>query len=131
MARGHLNLVGTYFEEMDDVCPGAGADLLALISHGVSREVRGETIYRSSTNSAGAKDNEINRNRNTWAAKAATRKISGTNVGLHHNEVPDGLVCVKSEISLALRWRRLRLSRGSNLPICIVELKTRCNLVFY
>ncbi|CAD6505236.1 BgTH12-00728 [Blumeria graminis f. sp. triticale] len=74
MARGHLNLVGTYFEEMDDVCPGAGADLLALISHGVSREVRGETIYRSSTNSAGAKDNEINRNRNTWAAKAATRK---------------------------------------------------------
>ena len=46
-------------------------------------------------------------------------------------EFPDGLVCMKSEISLAIRWRRLRVSRGSKLLICIVELKTRCNLAFY
>ncbi|CAD6503245.1 BgTH12-02912 [Blumeria graminis f. sp. triticale] len=44
MARGLLNIVGPYLEDMEDICPGAGADFLALISDRVSREIRGENI---------------------------------------------------------------------------------------
>ncbi|POS84773.1 hypothetical protein EPUL_002712 [Erysiphe pulchra] len=44
-ARGLLNLVRPYLEEMETNCPGAGAEFLALISEGVSRAIRGETIF--------------------------------------------------------------------------------------
>ncbi|SZF01981.1 unnamed protein product [Blumeria hordei] len=74
MARGLMNLVGPYLEELEDVCPEAGADLFALISYGVFRAIRGEKVYRSSTTSAGASHNEINRNRNTWAAKYQSKE---------------------------------------------------------
>lgn len=75
-----MNLVGPYLEEKEDVCLGVGADFLALISDGVSRAIRGKKIYRSSTTSKGANDNEINRSRNTWAFKAAAGNVRGTNV---------------------------------------------------
>ncbi|POS81972.1 hypothetical protein EPUL_006326, partial [Erysiphe pulchra] len=44
-ARGLLNLVGPYLEEMEKEFSGSGADILALISEGVSRAMQGKEIY--------------------------------------------------------------------------------------
>ncbi|KHJ34596.1 hypothetical protein EV44_g3274 [Erysiphe necator] len=43
-ARGLLNIVGPYLEEIETEFPGAGIEFLALITDGVSRAIRGEKI---------------------------------------------------------------------------------------
>lgn len=82
MARGLLNLVGPYLEEMEDICPSAGADFLALISDGVSRAIRGENIYTSVKASTMDKVAEDKRQNKTWAAKAAAGNKDNKNVDL-------------------------------------------------
>ncbi|VDB91339.1 Bgt-50069 [Blumeria graminis f. sp. tritici] len=82
MAKGLVNLAGPYLEEMEDICPGTGAEFLALSFDGLSQAFHWENIYKSSITSAGANDNKINQNRNTLAANATTGNLSGTNVDL-------------------------------------------------
>ncbi|CAD6504453.1 BgTH12-06182 [Blumeria graminis f. sp. triticale] len=72
MAKGLVNLAGPYLEEMEDICPGTGAEFLALSFDGLSQAFHWENIYKSSITSAGANDNKINQNRNTLAANATT-----------------------------------------------------------
>ncbi|KHJ35394.1 hypothetical protein EV44_g5523 [Erysiphe necator] len=78
-ARGLLNLVGPYLEEMEIDCPGAGAGFLAIISEGVSRAIRGETIFmRFSKDDDNMPNLSVNKN-NSWATRAARGHISAAN----------------------------------------------------
>lgn len=62
-ARGLLNLVGPYLEKMKTDCPGAGAGFLALISEGVTRAIRGETIFlRTLKNKENMPNLNVNKN---------------------------------------------------------------------
>ncbi|CAD6502426.1 BgTH12-05019 [Blumeria graminis f. sp. triticale] len=79
-ARGLLNLVGPYLEDMEKECPGAGADFLALISEGVSRAIRGQKIYKSSMNEQEQKPSTQSDNKRTWASKAPAGVLTGTNI---------------------------------------------------
>ncbi|KHJ30961.1 hypothetical protein EV44_g3608 [Erysiphe necator] len=78
-ARGLLNLVGPYLEEMETDCPGAGAGFLALISEGVFRAIRGETIYlKTSTNTEIMPNSSANK-KNSWASRVANVQTSIVN----------------------------------------------------
>ncbi|CAD6500718.1 BgTH12-06425 [Blumeria graminis f. sp. triticale] len=70
-ARGLLNLVGPYLEDIEKECPGAGANFLAPISEGVSRAIRGQKIYKSSMNEQEQKPSTQSDNKMIWASKAA------------------------------------------------------------
>lgn len=81
-ARGLLNLVGPYLEDMEIECPGSGTDFLALISDGVSRAIRGEKIYTNiDVLLRNASTTPTNNNRNTWAARAA----GGNNLSINNS----------------------------------------------
>ncbi|KHJ34863.1 hypothetical protein EV44_g4357 [Erysiphe necator] len=70
-ARGLLNLVGPYPEEMESSCPGAGVDFLALISEGVSRAIRGEKIYEKQSPNSLVQFSSQNKG-STWTTRAAS-----------------------------------------------------------
>ncbi|KHJ32934.1 hypothetical protein EV44_g3999 [Erysiphe necator] len=70
-ARGLLNLVGPYLEEMEIDCPGAGAGLLALISEGVSRAIRGEEIFPKTSKCTDNMPSFSKFKKSSWAATAA------------------------------------------------------------
>ncbi|POS81734.1 hypothetical protein EPUL_006135, partial [Erysiphe pulchra] len=70
-ARGLLNLVGPYLEEMEIDCPGAGAGFLALISEGVSRAIRGEEIFSKTSKCTDNMPTSSKYKNSSWAATAA------------------------------------------------------------
>ena len=70
-ARGLLNVVGLYLEEMESECPGAWSSFLALISDGVSRAVRGEEIFLKSECEPHSETPPPTRTNNTWASRVA------------------------------------------------------------
>ena len=70
-ARGLLNLVGPYLEEMEIDCPGAGAGFLALISEGVSRAIRGEEIFPKTSKCTDNMPSSSKFKKSSWAATAA------------------------------------------------------------
>ncbi|KHJ31285.1 hypothetical protein EV44_g3683 [Erysiphe necator] len=78
-ARGLLNLVGPFLEEMETDCPGAGAGFLALISEGVSRAIRGETIFLRTTTDTEIMPNSSANKKNSWAARVANGQTSIVN----------------------------------------------------
>ncbi|POS87981.1 hypothetical protein EPUL_000234 [Erysiphe pulchra] len=78
-ARGLLNLVGPYLEEMGTQCPGAGSGFLALITNGVSRAVRGEKIYLKYSEDPYTLKTSVQNNNSSWAAKAANGNIKSSN----------------------------------------------------
>ncbi|KHJ32239.1 hypothetical protein EV44_g4238 [Erysiphe necator] len=80
-ARGLLNLVGPYLEEMELECPGLGTGFLALMSDGVSRAIRGEKIYTNIDVLLRNASTPPSNNRNTWAARAAR----GNNLSLNNS----------------------------------------------
>ncbi|KHJ33435.1 hypothetical protein EV44_g4304 [Erysiphe necator] len=81
MARGLLNLVGPYLEEIDLECPESGTGFLALISDVVSRVIRGEKIYTNIDIILRNASTTPSNNRNTWAARAAR----GNNLSLNNS----------------------------------------------
>ncbi|KHJ30024.1 hypothetical protein EV44_g4105 [Erysiphe necator] len=78
-ARGLLNLVGPYLEEMETQCPGAGSGFLALITDWVSRAVRGEKIYLKYSEDPHTLKNSEQKSNSSWAAKAANGNIKSFN----------------------------------------------------
>ncbi|KAF5183262.1 reverse transcriptase [Thalictrum thalictroides] len=74
-ARGLLDIVGPYLEEMELDCPGAGSQFLALISEGVSRAVRGEKIFYNPDKNIPITQSTSPRNKNPWSTKAANTNI--------------------------------------------------------
>ncbi|POS81789.1 hypothetical protein EPUL_006663 [Erysiphe pulchra] len=70
-ARGLLNLVGPYLEEMEIDCLGAGAGFLALISEGVSRAIRGEEIFSKTSKCTDNMPTLSKYKKSSWAATAA------------------------------------------------------------
>lgn len=70
-AKALLNLVGPYLEEMETDCPGAGAGFLAPISEGVSRAIRGETIFLRTSTDTEIMPNSSTNKKNSWAARVA------------------------------------------------------------
>ncbi|KHJ33478.1 hypothetical protein EV44_g4315 [Erysiphe necator] len=70
-ARGLLNLVGPYLEEMEIDCPGAGAGFLALISEGVSCAIRGEEIFPKTSKCTDNMPSSPKFKKSSWAATAA------------------------------------------------------------
>ncbi|POS82543.1 hypothetical protein EPUL_004607, partial [Erysiphe pulchra] len=73
-ARGLLNLLGPYLEEMEIVCPLAGAGFLVLISESVSRAIRGEEIFpKTSKCTETNMPSSSKYKKSSWAAKTANQ----------------------------------------------------------
>ncbi|RKF56380.1 hypothetical protein GcM3_195046, partial [Golovinomyces cichoracearum] len=70
-ARGLINFVGPYLEEMEISCPGAGVYFLAFISEGVSRAIRGNKIYEKQPPNSLEQFSSQNKG-STWATRAAS-----------------------------------------------------------
>ncbi|POS81632.1 hypothetical protein EPUL_005590, partial [Erysiphe pulchra] len=80
-ARGLLNLVGPYLEEMEKEFLGSEADFLALISEKVSRSMQGKEIYMKNPATT-ANISLTRKNENRWAAKTAAGNINRSNIDL-------------------------------------------------
>ncbi|POS83309.1 hypothetical protein EPUL_005562, partial [Erysiphe pulchra] len=72
-ARGLLNLIGPYLEEMEIDFPGAGAGYLALISEEVSLAIRGEEIFPKTSKFTDNMPILSMYKKSSWAATAASR----------------------------------------------------------
>ncbi|POS83283.1 hypothetical protein EPUL_005991, partial [Erysiphe pulchra] len=90
-ARGLLNLVGPFLEEMETDRPGAGAGFLALISEGVSRAIRGEKISLRTSTDTNIMPNSSANNDNSCAARIQ-RIIPHPSLMADAMQVPSGIV---------------------------------------
>ncbi|POS87409.1 hypothetical protein EPUL_001148, partial [Erysiphe pulchra] len=95
-ARGLLNLVGPYQEEVETQCLGAGSGFLALIPDGVSRAIWGKNIYLKYSEDPHTLKTFVQKNNSSWAAMTANENIKSSNTPIRQIQklIPDSsLVC--------------------------------------